>query len=521
MRRRVAVAAHDRHAGQRAALLGPDHVHDALARIAHRVQRDAELGGVAAQHLDLLGRDRVGDRLVDVGRRDVVVLGGDGEVGPAHPAPAEAQPVERLRAGDLVDEVEVDVGPWPSRWSTGSAPWSAANAGARAWPDGTLTRNASTCTCSDCVAVSRRSESRVRTVRSRGYLMQAAQPRAGAVTSPRAVTSVLDILIVLIAAKVAAEIAERVGFPPVVAEILAGVVIGPSVFDLVGTEQTLQVLGEIGVILLLLQVGMEMDLGELGAVGRASVSVAVVGVAGADGGGLRRVRAVRLRRQHRVVPRGRACGHERGDHRPVFSDLRAGERRGEDGARRGGRRRRLGPRDPDRRRANRLRGLGVGAERARHLRHRRCSCSSATTAIGSRAAPPLFQFLHRYARSTGTVVALALAFTLAFAELADAAQLAPIVGAFVAGLSLSRSTVSDRISRELAPVGHLFIPVFFLQIGIEVDVNAFFDPRCSRSPGRAVRRRRGGEARFRRRRIRVTGRQAPHRAGHDPAVRSG
>ena len=100
-----------------------------------------------------------------------------------------------------------------------------------------------------------------------------------------------------------------------------------------------------------------------------------------------------------------------------------------------------------------------------------------TTAIGSRAAPPLFQFLHRYARSAGTLVALALAFTLAFAELADAAQLAPIVGAFVAGLSLSRSTVSDRIDRELAPVGHLFIPVFFLEIGIEVDVDAFFDPK--------------------------------------------
>ena len=100
----------------------------------------------------------------------------------------------------------------------------------------------------------------------------------------------------------------------------------------------------------------------------------------------------------------------------------------------------------------------------------------ATTVVGTRAAPPLFQFLDRYARSTGTVVALALAFTLAFAELADAAQLAPIVGAFVAGLSLSRSTVSDRISRELAPVGHLFIPVFFLQIGIDVDVGAFFDP---------------------------------------------
>ena len=39
----------------------------------------------------------------------------------------------------------------------------------------------------------------------------------------------------------------------------------------------------------------------------------------------------------------------------------------------------------------------------------------------------------------GTLVALALAFALFFAELADAAKLAPIVGAFVAGLALSRT----------------------------------------------------------------------------------
>ena len=107
--RRVAVAAHDRHARQRAALLGPDDVDDALAGVAHRVVGDAELGGVAAQRLDLLGRDLVGDRLVDVGRRDVVVLGGDGQLGPADAPPGQAQPLERLRAGDLVDEVEVDV----------------------------------------------------------------------------------------------------------------------------------------------------------------------------------------------------------------------------------------------------------------------------------------------------------------------------------------------------------------------------------------------------------------------------
>jgi hypothetical protein len=38
-----------------------------------------------------------------------VVLGGDGQVGTAHLAVGRAQPVERLRAGDLVQEVKVDV----------------------------------------------------------------------------------------------------------------------------------------------------------------------------------------------------------------------------------------------------------------------------------------------------------------------------------------------------------------------------------------------------------------------------
>jgi Kef-type K+ transport system membrane component KefB len=87
-----------------------------------------------------------------------------------------------------------------------------------------------------------------------------------------------DILILLVAAKVAAEVAERMKVPPVVGEILAGVVIGPSVLGLVGTTEVLEVLAELGVILLLLQVGLEMDVRDLAAVGRASMTVAVIGV---------------------------------------------------------------------------------------------------------------------------------------------------------------------------------------------------------------------------------------------------
>jgi Kef-type K+ transport system membrane component KefB len=286
----------------------------------------------------------------------------------------------------------------------------------------------------------------------------------------------LDILIVLIAAKVAAEIAERIGFPPVVAEILAGVAIGPSVLDFVGPEDTLRVLGEIGVILLLLQVGMEMDLRELGAVGRASVSVAVVGVVLPMASGFGVSELFGYDANTALFLGAALAATSVGITARVFSDLRAlasVEARTVLGAAV----------------ADDVLGLVILTVVVRIVSEGTVSVLSvlgifavalaflvATTAVGARAAPPLFQFLHRYARSTGTVVALALAFTLAFAELADAAQLAPIVGAFVAGLSLSRSSVSDRITRELAPVGHLFIPVFFLQIGIDVDIDAFFDP---------------------------------------------
>ena len=80
--------------------------------VAHRVQPDAELGAVLAQRLDLRAADDRVRRSAPVdagGRRDVVVLGRDRQVGPAHRAAGQPQAVEGLRAGDLVHEVQVDV----------------------------------------------------------------------------------------------------------------------------------------------------------------------------------------------------------------------------------------------------------------------------------------------------------------------------------------------------------------------------------------------------------------------------
>ena len=66
-------------------------------------------------------------------------------------------------------------------------------------------------------------------------------------------TVLFDILVVLVAAKLAAELSERIGVPAVVGEIVAGMLIGPSVLGIVGgSDDVLRTLGEIGVILLLL-----------------------------------------------------------------------------------------------------------------------------------------------------------------------------------------------------------------------------------------------------------------------------
>ena len=104
----VRIAAHDGHPGLGQPELRADDVDDALGRVADAVQRDPELGAVRLELVDLGERHRVDERQAPVRRRDRMVGGGDGLAGPADADPAGPQPGERLRAGHLVDEVEVD-----------------------------------------------------------------------------------------------------------------------------------------------------------------------------------------------------------------------------------------------------------------------------------------------------------------------------------------------------------------------------------------------------------------------------
>src|SRR5688572_2878699 len=90
----------------------------------------------------------------------------------------------------------------------------------------------------------------------------------------------LGLLVVMFAvAKLFGGLAQWIGQPAVLGELLAGVVLGMSVGGLVDPKnEVLHLLAELGVVILLFEIGLETDLHKLMQVGGSSVVVAIVGV---------------------------------------------------------------------------------------------------------------------------------------------------------------------------------------------------------------------------------------------------
>jgi len=88
----------------------------------------------------------------------------------------------------------------------------------------------------------------------------------------------LSLFVIFVAAQVGAEIAQRLKMPGVVGEIAAGCAIGPSLLGWIHPAEALDVLAEIGVVLLLFSVGLETRLDEMKRVGRSALFVGMLGV---------------------------------------------------------------------------------------------------------------------------------------------------------------------------------------------------------------------------------------------------
>jgi Kef-type K+ transport system membrane component KefB len=88
----------------------------------------------------------------------------------------------------------------------------------------------------------------------------------------------LTLFLTFVAAKLLGELFERLRLPATVGEILAGILLGPSLLGWVKPNETLELLSELGVMFLLFRVGLEVDPKQMLQVGRSAVQVAVIGV---------------------------------------------------------------------------------------------------------------------------------------------------------------------------------------------------------------------------------------------------
>ena len=89
----------------------------------------------------------------------------------------------------------------------------------------------------------------------------------------------LNLAIIIASAKLFGMIARKLHAPQVVGEIIAGLIIGPSVLNIVSGSDFLSTMAEIGVVLLMFEAGLETDLKKLAESGPVATLIACFGVA--------------------------------------------------------------------------------------------------------------------------------------------------------------------------------------------------------------------------------------------------
>ena len=287
----------------------------------------------------------------------------------------------------------------------------------------------------------------------------------------------LDLTLMLVMAKVAAEVFDRLHIPVVIGEIGVGIVLGPSLLGWVRTGDIVFFLAEIGVIVLLAQVGMETDIDELRRVGRSSLSVGLIGVIAPMALGYFAATALGESTNTALFVGAALTATSIGITARVFGDLRALSTQEA--------RTVLGAAVTDD-----VLGLIILTVVTRIVQQGSVDVATVSSTIGLAVGflvvagviglfvfPMLLRRVGSASKSSSTIPVVGIALILAFSVLADLANLAPIIGAFVAGLGLRKVAVHERIERDLSSLGQVFVPVFFLYIGISTDLSSMLDGR--------------------------------------------
>jgi len=282
----------------------------------------------------------------------------------------------------------------------------------------------------------------------------------------------LMLVVMLAAAKLLAELGERASQPAVLGELLAGLILGDSLLRLVNPkDEILHILAELGAVLLLFEIGLESDITELFRVGWRSLWVAVIGVvtpavlgfgvsvllgqptmAAAFIGATLTATSVgitaRVMKDLNILRWGESqivLGAAVADDviglliLAVFSGLVQGET---------------------------LSAWQIGKVLVLAL----VFLAGALT-VGLKASHVLLKVAEQM-RARAALVTAALVFCFLLAALAQLVGLAPIVGAFSAGLVLARTEHRIRITERAGAIADMLVPIFFVMMGAQMNLRA-------------------------------------------------
>jgi Na+:H+ antiporter len=302
---------------------------------------------------------------------------------------------------------------------------------------------------------------------------------------------VLALTVILIAAKSVGHVAVRIGQPAVLGELVAGVILGN--FDLIGigwfqgieADATIESFARLGVVILLFEVGLESTVADMLKVGLPSVLVAVLGVVAPFGLGwgvgawMLPDRSVYVHAFLGATLTATSVGISA----RVLQDLHRSQ-------------------SPE---ARVILGAAViddvfglvilavvsgiisAADQGGSLSYAGIGLTLGKAAafligaliLGHYLSPRVFGLASRLS-GQGVLLATALAFCFILAYLASIIGLAPIVGAYAAGLLLEDVHFRPFASRGERPLEHLvhplstfLVPVFFVVMGMRVDLTAF------------------------------------------------
>ena len=297
--------------------------------------------------------------------------------------------------------------------------------------------------------------------------------RADTAASAAPLDVLMSLFLLLVAAKAGEELARRLGQPAVVGELLGGFVVGPHALNLAGIGEATSVFAEIGVVILLFAVGLEVRLDDLLAVGRPAVLTAIiamvlpivagVGVGLAVGEPIGAAAFVGLALAATSIGITSRVLAEMGALNRAFARVVLGAAVIDD--------------------VLALIAIGIVSG----LAEGDLSASTLFVAVAAFGLVGLGFAAARRARGVkreaftwplfaDTPLVPAFILMLALALLSAGIGLAAIIGAFVAGLIVAETEARDELEHEIKPLAWIFTPFFFAVTGAQLDLGALLDP---------------------------------------------